>query len=72
MDYFSHKFTEYNNKCYFMAKKFNGIYMLDLENGKTSFFGMVPGEPSMGNLKRSCVLIINYLLFQIKHLLFMY
>ncbi|NBJ81134.1 hypothetical protein D5274_04010 [bacterium 1XD42-94] len=63
MDYFSHKFTEYNNKCYFMAKKFNGIYMLDLENGKTSFFGMVPGEPSMGKDLFKEIVCIDHKLF---------
>ena len=46
-----------------MAKKFNGIYMLDLENGKTSFFGMVPGEPSMGKDLFKEIVCIDHKLF---------
>lgn len=63
MDSFSHKFTEYNNKCYFIAKNFNGIYTVDLEYGKTSFYGMIPGEPNMAKDLFKEIVCVDHKLF---------
>lgn len=45
MGFFSHKFAQCNNKCYFMAMNFNTIYEVDIEKKEMKFWGSVPGEP---------------------------